>query len=66
MGLLLNNEIPTVSYTSFGTNFNPFLPDGFSLPFQLDESNIDFRTVGWYFHFYSFFKHTYESKKMST
>ena len=31
--------------------FNPFIPNGFPNPYQLDESIYNFRVVGWYFSF---------------
>ena len=31
--------------------FNPFMPNVFSYPYQLDESISNFRIVGWYFSF---------------
>ena len=44
-------------YTHF--DFNPFMPNKFSRPYQLDESISNFRVVGWYFHFYSNFKRNF-------
>ena len=40
---------------SCSTNSNPFMPNVFSNPYQLDESISNFRVVGWYFSFYSKF-----------
>ena len=37
-------------YLSFIT-VNPFMPNVYSHPYQLDESISNFRVVGWYFSF---------------
>ena len=35
---------------------NPFMPNVFCHHYRMDESISNFRVVGWYFHFYSYFK----------
>ena len=34
---------------SAGAGFNPFMPNGISLPYQLDQSISDLSVVVWYF-----------------
>ena len=45
-----NNRITTLKQTKIANKgLNPFMPNVFSHPFQLDESISNFRFVGWYF-----------------
>ena len=38
------------------TRVNPFMPNGITLHYDFDESIVNFRVVGLYFHFYQNFK----------
>ena len=60
----LKIDIETTSYVYFTgkifvhfmrTAFNPFMPNGISHPYQLEQSISVLRDVRWYFHFYSSF-----------
>ena len=42
----------------FSMYFNPLMPNGLSLSYQLDQSISVLRVVGWYFSFYSNFNRT--------
>ena len=55
-GIKLGRE---VRFRIADSNVNPFMPNVFSHPYQLEESISNFRVVGWYFSFLFIFSRNF-------